>query len=854
MVGYIRKLYGGFRSCLEETSGEFTYVIQFASNPRGAVATGTLLRGWPPMHVHLVRISMRLFPILIICMLFIYSLPAVAQEHIVASQKATGVLGDESVSLASGSQPTVESFDRTLSLSAGSSSVLNVIRWNARMPEAAGRVVRVRFSLFQEQTGGVPIWSEDQSIEVGADGHYSVLLGAASPEAIPPALFQTGDAKWIEVQLIDTESASRSDERSLNEQGSEQIARPRSLLAAVPYALKSLDAETLAGRAAGDYVTQEDLKSALDQNLQLAANAASIRPTAHPVSSSNNGGTSGSGGTSSTSGTPGSGAITAISGMTGSIPFWTSPTNLGNSAIVQSGANVGIGTLTPATTLDVNGTSTLRGPLNGLSANFSGPVVAGAVSLPSSAPAGTLGANSMYVPGVIVPITAFGAKCDWNGSTGTDDTAAWNAAWAAIHKYPSGGMITMPACYSYAPNGLNFSTNVPNYQASYTIRGQGMNSSVIVTKNAPVGLDLGGVNNVHLEDFELTDVGTSAKVGIARYRVAMYGGNFGGGTHTYRDVEVFGAYSIADLYSLESENNDHYNLALWQTGAGAGFTMSSDNCANLTGQGQAIAPATSDTVNHFFGGIIGTMGNATGGAVLFCNGSADDVSFSGTYFVSYAGYNVRFGQSPADMVQGTKSFHSVRFEGTTDAISFICDEADSLTIDSGSTFGEVAPGIDLNWIGPAPTHGFMHADIHGNTHLGRGIVIPVIMNSRIQATSLYNVPFPITTITVSGGISESELEANAFSLGTLTYVSGSTLIQNDDNVAYGSRKIIYGPNPGSPYSQAGSTIVMRPFQSAPTNPTLGELAVADGIFWQPNGVTSPTLVLWNGTSWVVASR
>jgi hypothetical protein len=408
-----------------------------------------------------------------------------------------------------------------------------------------------------------------------------------------------------------------------------------------------------------------------------------------------------------------------------------------------------------------------------------------------------LSANSIYAPGVIVPITAFGAKCDWNGVTGTDDTAAWNAAWAAIHAYPNGGVITMPACSSYVPNGLNFSTNAVNYQASYTIRGQGIISSLITTKNAVVGLDLGGVNNVRLEDFALWDVGTCATVGIARYRIAMNGGSNGGGGHTYRNVEVIGSCSIADLYSVGSENNDHYNLDLIQTGSGARFAISSYNCLNLTGQGQAIPEFSSDTVNHFFGGAIEAWGNAAGGAVLFCNGSADNLSFTGTYFVSYSGYNVRFGQSASSWEQGTKSFHSVRFEGTPDAMSFVGNEADSITIDSGS-FGEISPGIDLNGINPHPTVGLCKADIHGNSSLGAGAILPRINDSRIQMTSVYTVPFmKPTTLTVTDGINESDVEANVFSLGSGANVTGSTLIQNDGTLA-GSKKVIYGPNNPSP--------------------------------------------------------
>jgi hypothetical protein len=50
------------------------------------------------------------------------------------------------------------------------------------------------------------------------------------------------------------------------------------------------------------------------------------------------------------------------------IPLWTTTSNIANSVLFQSGtgatAKVGINTTTPATTLDVKGTSTIRGTLS----------------------------------------------------------------------------------------------------------------------------------------------------------------------------------------------------------------------------------------------------------------------------------------------------------------------------------------------------------------------------------------------------------------------------------------------------------------------------------------------------------
>jgi hypothetical protein len=872
---------------------------------------------------------------------------------------------------------------------ADSITPLHLVRWTGSLPEAAGRTVEMSFGLYASPSGGSALWSETQTVKVGADGRYSVLLGASSAEGLPQKLFEDAESRWIEGRLSEGQLAAAS----VGDSFGQAVAAPppaRSLLVAVPYAFKSTDAEALGGRAAEDFVTIEDLKSAVADQVQ----SISLARFPSQVGGALNG-----------------------PGTAGYLPIWTGSSLLGNSLIFQSGSNVGLGTPAPATLLDVNGASTFRATANllasaativagmsspalllgastysstsnaavpqnfvwqavsagnntgsptanlallfgsgaeeptatglsiapngqitfapgqmfpgvatdsgtgGASSSISnviaGPgltgggssgsvtialsmpippqnggtgcnnssvpgcaltnlgaqaampgvtsdgangvkvaasVAAGPTALPAGAPAGTLSGSTIYSPGLIVPVTAFGAKCNWNGSTGTDDTAAFLAAWATV--LGPGGIIELPARACYVPNGLNLSTSTVGTSAGTRgFRGQG-NASQIVTKNANIGMDLGGVSHVLLEKFFLTDVGTTANVGIARYRVLVAGGYQGGGGHTYRDVQILGAYAISDLYSIASEVNNHFNVSIYQYGKGSGVTINNTNCLNMTGQGQTIYP-NSDTVNHFYGGaILADVSGSTGGAVLFCNGSADNVSFDGTYFEGGStGYDVRFGLTASDNVQGSKVFENVRFEGSADALSMVASEVDNLMVKHGSTFGEISPGIDINYTNTSTGWGLHRAEIDGNTHLGRGLIIPVISSSYIRAITVFGTggSYPVTTLTVNGGISESEIETNAFSLGSSAYVSGSTLIQSTDYLGIGTRTTLYGPNsPTSRYNSAGSTIAMRPFGAAPANPVVGELAIADGVNWQPDGVASQTLVQWNGTAWVPA--
>jgi hypothetical protein len=312
----------------------------------------------------------------------------------------------------------------------GSIAVMSVVRWSGTLPEAAGRTIELRFALYQDQIGGLALWSEAQTVKVGADGRYSVLLGATTAEGLPPGLFQAGQARWLEAHILGATGDSTADASSAS-------AGPRSLLAAVPYALKSVDSETLAGRAAADYVTREDLQSA------VAASAA--RPEPEPLTSPTITGT----------------------GTTGYLPIWTGASTLGNSVIAESGTKVGIGTAAPASTLDVVGSTTLNGT----------------VSLPATAATATAGGDS--------PILEFSAssyssttkapvaqKFVWKAASTGNDTAAPTANLELLF----GGGTAAPAAtgLAIAPTGqLTFA-------AGQKFPGTGAGSITGVTASSPL--------------------------------------------------------------------------------------------------------------------------------------------------------------------------------------------------------------------------------------------------------------------------------------------------------------------------------------------------------------------------------
>jgi hypothetical protein len=167
-----------------------------------------------------------------------------------------------------------------------------------------GGLVGVTFSLYKDSEGGAPLWIETQNVQADKTGHYSVMLGSTSSQGLPSKLFASGEARWLGVQP------------------QSQAEQPRVLLMSVPYALKALDAQTLGGRPASDF---------------LAATGAS--------------------------GSMPAGNVTG-SGTKNFIPRWTSTSQIGNSNIFENASGqVGIATSTPAAKLDVNGTADIRNTL-----------------------------------------------------------------------------------------------------------------------------------------------------------------------------------------------------------------------------------------------------------------------------------------------------------------------------------------------------------------------------------------------------------------------------------------------------------------------------------------------------------
>ncbi len=204
-------------------------------------------------------------------------------------------------------------------------------------------VVSITFTLYNSQLGGEPLWTETQNnVQLDPTGHYSVELGITKPGGVPTTLFTTGEARWLGIQIA------------------EQAPQARVLLLSVPYALKAGDAATIGG---------------LPPSAFVLAGPQSVTATAYTTDSAT--------GQSVESAT--SSDVTTSGGTVNYLPLWDAASDITSSVVFQSGtgstAKIGVGTNTPASTLDIKGGSTVRGTLS-LPANGTATASRGADSQP----------------------------------------------------------------------------------------------------------------------------------------------------------------------------------------------------------------------------------------------------------------------------------------------------------------------------------------------------------------------------------------------------------------------------------------------------------------------------------------
>jgi hypothetical protein len=334
--------------------------------------------------------------------------------------------------------------------------------------------IGMTFLIYKDEQGGEPLWLETQTVASDSAGHYKAQLGAANLNGLPSGLFASGEARWLEVQIAG------------------EKPQPRVLLASVPYALKAADAATLGGLPASAFALAGTIAS-------TSAAAQGVVPNANST-------------------------VTTPGGTSGYIPEFTGASTIADSPVFVSGGNVGIGTTTPAQTLDVNGTTVFR---NNVYVYHNGTATpsAGVNSLPMIFL--TEGYDSS-TKAVVAP--SFQLKAETAGNNTSAPSATFNLLY-------SNGSTAAETGFHFNPNGTI------TFAAGQTFPG-GTGSGTITGVAAGTGLTGGG---------------TSGKVtlNVNTAQIASLAGN---NTYTGSNVFVPSIYEDTDI-NIDNTNANSGNIS-----------------------------------------------------------------------------------------------------------------------------------------------------------------------------------------------------------------------------------------------------------------------------------------------------
>ena len=466
--------------------------------------------------------------------------------------------------------------------------------------------VSITFSLYSEQTGGAALWMESQKVQPDSSGHYAVMLGSTSSQGLPADIFVSGQAHWLDVRV----------------QGQEE--QPRVLLVSAPYALKAGDAATIGGLPPSAFV--------------MAAVPTGVRATASETDASS----------LLNSTPPPNPAITGL-GTVGNIPLWDSTSDIINSVLHQSGtgttAKIGINTTTPATTLDVKGSSTMRGSLS-LPATGAATATAGKNSQPVLFTASAFNSSTS---------TAVNQKFQWQAEPANNDTSTASGtlnllygqgsgavaetglriasngriSFASGQTFPgtgngtvtsvasgtglTGGPITTSGTLSIDASKVPLLATANTFTANQTINA-GLYASVLFGESSVAGesavygtnsaTSLSGTNGVQGQSYSPLGSGTVGE---------NYGGGYG--VYGYGGTGVWGTTNNSSGYGVEGTNVN--GIGLYGSGFTGMYSLGSNTGAYAYGDDYGVWGDTGTGWAGYFNGDIDVIGTVYGEAKDF---------------------------------------------------------------------------------------------------------------------------------------------------------------------------------------------------------------------------------------------
>lgn len=457
------------------------------------------------------------------------------------------------------------------------SALPRLVRFGGTVKDLNGNplagVVGITFSLYSEQSGGAALWLETQNVTADGNGHYTVLLGSTKPDGLPGELFTSEQARWVGVQV------------------SGQTEQPRMLLVSAPYALKAGDAETIGGLPPSAFMLAAPLASGpAPARTSAVAKAGSASPAAATD-------------------------VTTTGGKVNYLPVFNGPSTIVDSVVYQSGTKVGINTITPSATLDVNGNLFLP---NTNSGGTLGVISIGVPFLHNYGPSASwnvfLGAHSGNFTTTGANDVGTGYETLTHNTTGFENTADGSQA---LYNNTTGNANTASgfgALFTNTTSSYNTATGAYALQSSTSGLGantatgyQALQDNVLGYANTATGayalrLNTAGTHNT-ATGFVALGVNTSGSANTASGWTAL-GNNTTGGNNTASGFE-----------SLVNNSIGTNNTA---AGASALFanTTGASNTAVGSGSGSTVNSSGITANNNTFLGAntvvsTGTISNAT---------------------------------------------------------------------------------------------------------------------------------------------------------------------------------------------------------------------------------------------------
>jgi hypothetical protein len=602
--------------------------------------------------------------------------------------------------------------------SASTATVPRLIRIQGTVQDEAGRPLtgntEVTFSLYKDENDPAAIWRESQNVSLDATGHYSVLLGASNEAGLPLEIFSQGEGRWLGV---------RPDG---------QAEQPRVLLLSVPYALKAADAETLGGKPASAFVLAGSQSSLVQQASAPVAFAAS-----QPVSQAQN---AGSGAVPLGLSQATTCSITSDgSGTANQISKFTSACNIENSAIFESGGNVGIGNTSPAGVLDVSGTAFVRGTLSALGGAIMPPVSIATTTQAFASTPLDLQASvfNTITPG---PVTYdFRWQADGVGNDSAKTSATLNLL------YGTGGVFNQTGL-SVAGHGILTFAPGQTFPGTATVTSVGTGAGLTggpITKSGTISIHAAGVTNAMLANSSVTVVAGS--------------GLSGGGT-----VALGGTVTLTN--AAPSSGGTVTSVA---TGAGlTGGPITKTGTISIPAAGVTNAMLANPSFTVEAGsGLSGGGTVALGGTVMLSG------NFSGTpdgvaYFSSPASLTSTAAPTNGQILIGSTGKTPVLSTLTAGPNISITNSPGSVTISAAGGSGN--PTLQLFVTGGARTGGLLSATQNINKLWG------------------FFLPYNVTTTEVTYDVTTLDDTANEYDIG---------IYSNSGNLV-----VDIGPTPGTSFA------------------------------------------------------